>query len=58
MNIASDTRERIGTTSISESLHNTYNFSQESGKTVKAVRKGLSIKELGFTKVANYLLIS
>ncbi len=38
MNIASDTRERIGTTSISESLHNTYNFSQESGKTVKAVR--------------------
>ena len=38
MNIASDTRERIGTTSISESLHNTYTFSQESGKTVKAVR--------------------
>ncbi len=37
MNIASDIRERVGTNSMSESFHNTYRFSQESGQSVSSV---------------------
>ena len=38
MNIASDTRERVGTSTIADAISNTYYFSQEKDKPVSTVR--------------------